>query len=216
MMEGIPSFLVLVTGHAAAGKTTVAEQLAGHLDAIWISRDAIHAKVYSGWKPQHPALTTDHYDPQVDGNTFFEGGVVWDIFLSMLTAVAPHHPVVADTPFNHPWNRDMFQQEAAGWRFPVVEVALDGDPATLLSRARRRSQQPDVHQIKARFSVRPERYENAYRPVLAEDQVIHVDTTNLDDVNPAHFSHVIRNRLAESAGPAAGQHRPPESDHAGS
>ena len=117
------------------------------------------ARVYSGWKPQHPALTATHYDPQIDGNTFFEGGVVWDLFLWTLTRVVPHHPVVADTPFNHLWNREMFYKAASGWSFPVIEVALDGDPGTMLARAQRRAQQPDVHEIKARFSVRAERYE---------------------------------------------------------
>jgi hypothetical protein len=116
----VTPFLVLVTGHAAAGKTTVAPRLAGELGAIWISRDTIHAKVYSGWEPEHPALTSDHYDPEIGANTYFEGKVVWDVFLWMLTTVAPHHPVVADTPFNHPWNREMFGEASATWDFPVT------------------------------------------------------------------------------------------------
>ena len=197
-MGATPSFLVLVTGHAAAGKTTVAEKLAEQLDATWISRDAIHAKVYSGWKPQHPALTAGHYDPQIDGNTFFEGGVVWDVFLWLLNRVVPHPPVVADTPFNHPWNRDLFYEAADGWSFPVVEVALDGDPATLLARARQRAQQPGVHPIKARFSVRPERYEKAYQPVLAEERVVRVDTTDLDAVDVAGVAQRVLQQVADS------------------
>lgn len=195
-MDSASSFLVLVTGHAAAGKTTVAEKLADQLDATWLSRDAIHSRIYSGWKPQHPVLTASQYDPQIDGNTFFEGGVVWDIFLFMLTRVVPHHPVVADTPFNHPWNRVMFHEAADGWSFPIVEVALEGDPEILLARARQRAQQPGVHQIKARFSVRPERYEKAYQPVLAEEQVVRVDTTDLDAVDPARIGHQVLHRLS--------------------
>lgn len=96
------TFLVLVTGHAAAGKTTLAPQLADELDAIWLSRDIIHAKVYSGWEPTHPALTSSQYDPRIADSTYYEGKVVWDLFLWMLTTVTPHHPVVADTPFNMP------------------------------------------------------------------------------------------------------------------
>ena len=126
-MSSLPTFLVLVTGHAAAGKTTVAPKLAEQLDATWISRDAIHSKVYSGWKPAHPALTSAQYDPQIGGNTYFEGAVVWDIFLWMFGTVTPQHPVVADTPFNHPFNRDMFYEASASWPFPMVEVALEGD-----------------------------------------------------------------------------------------
>lgn len=197
----ISTFLVLVTGHAAAGKTTLAPRLAEELGAIWISRDTIHSKVYSGWEPAHPALTSDQYDPQINGNTYFEGRVVWDLFLWMLGTVTPHHSVVADTPFNHPWNREMFAQQSLAWRFPVVEVALHGDPATLLSRARRRADQPDVHEIKRRFSVRPTMYEEPYRPVLDASRVIEVDTTNLDDLNSEGVANAVRTSLGNEQTP---------------
>ncbi len=162
---------------------------------MWISRDTIHSKVYSGWKPGHPALTSDAYDPQIGGNTYFEGGVVWDIFLWMLTTVTPHQPVVADTPFNHPWNREMFREQSHTWAFPVLEVALHGDPATLLARARHRAEQPGVHEIKARFSVRPERYEQTYQPVLDADHVVEVDTTDLAQVNARVIAAEVRSVL---------------------
>ena len=48
-------FLVLVTGYAAAGKTTIAPLLAEELEALWISRDRIHEMVYSGWEPAPPS-----------------------------------------------------------------------------------------------------------------------------------------------------------------
>lgn len=197
-----PTFLVLVTGHAAAGKTTLAPQLADQLGAIWVSRDAIHSKVYSGWKPTHPALFTNHYDPQIGDSTYFEGAVVWDLFLWMLSTVSAHHPVVADTPFNHAWNRDMFARESAAWSFPMVEVALHGDPAILLERARQRARQPGVHEIKARFSVRPERYEQRYQPVLDPSKVVEVDTTDLDSVDVSRVAAAVDAVLAAAAGPA--------------
>lgn len=194
------TFLVLVTGHAAAGKTTLAPRLAAELDAIWLSRDTIHAKVYSGWEPAHPALTSNQYDPQIGDSTYYEGKVVWDLFLWMLTTVTPHQPVVADTPFNHAFNRDMYADASAAWDFPVVEVALHGDPATLLKRARRRAAQPGVHEIKARFSVRPERYEQPYQPVLDSARVVAVDTTDLDAIDVAEVAASVRSLLIPQPG----------------
>ncbi|HEY5846076.1 MAG TPA: AAA family ATPase [Microlunatus sp.] len=188
--------LVLVTGHAAAGKSTLAPRLAEALGAIWISRDIIHSTVYSGWRPQHPALTSPgRYDPEVDGNVYFEGGVVWELFLWMLTTVAPHHPVVADTPFNHLWNREMFDRARPKIPVPLVEVALHGDSEALLLRARRRAEQPGVHEIKARFSVRPELYRADYQPVLPADQVVRVDSTNLDLVDLEGVATEVRRKL---------------------
>lgn len=202
------TFLVLVTGHAAAGKSTVAPQLAEELGGVWISRDAIHSKIYSGWRPAHPALSSPQYDPQIGDNVYYEGSVVWDVFLWMLGTVTPHYPVVADTPFNHPWNRKMFNDAAASWTFPMVEVALEGDPVTLLARARKRAQQPGVHEIKARFSVRPEKYEHPYQPVLDEQHVVRVDSTDLNVVDPAAIAADVRARLRISPGPEVLTQRP--------
>ena len=186
-------FLVLVTGYAAAGKTTIAPLLADELDALWISRDRIHEMVYSGWEPQHPALTSETYDPRVDDSVFLEGSVVWNIFLWMLQRTTTRVPVVADTPFNHDWNRTMFQAAANEIEVPVVEVALHGAPDVLLQRARLRAASGEVHELKARFSVNPARYyASAYRPVLAEEQVVRVDTTDLDSVDAGAVAAEVR------------------------
>jgi predicted kinase len=190
-------FLVLVTGFAAAGKTTLAPLLAERLGALWISRDSIHEMVYSGWEPQHPALTAERYDPQIGASTFFEGAVVWRIFLWMLARVTPRVPVVADTPFNHEWNRTMFAEAAAKMDVPMVEVALGGDPDVLLERARARARGAGVHELKARFSVRPERYQaGEYQPVLEAEHVIRVDTTDLGAVDVNELARRVGARLS--------------------
>lgn len=177
-------FLVLVTGHAAAGKTTLAPLLADRLDALWISRDDLHEMVYSGWEPEHPALTSSTYDPRVGGSVYREGRVVWSIFLWMLQRTTMRTAVVADTPFNHAWNREMFRAAAPGFDVPIVEVALHGDPPTLLRRAQVRAAETGVHEIKARFSVNDlSYYSSPCRPVLADEQVVRVDTTDLGAVD---------------------------------
>lgn len=189
-------FLVLVTGHAAAGKTTIAPRLAECLDALWISRDRIHEMVYSGWEPEHPALTSETYDPRVGDSVYMEGSVVWSIFLWMLQRTTTRTPVVADTPFNHDWNRRMFVAAAAEIDVPMVEVALHGDPEVLLERARFRAASGQVHEIKARFSVNGATYYSSpYVPVLADEKVVHVETTDLDRVDIAGVAEQIRARV---------------------
>lgn len=190
-------FLVLVTGYAAAGKTTVAPLLAKELDALWISRDRIHEMVYSGWTPKHPALTSLSYDPRVGDSVFMEGSVVWSIFLWMLQRTTTRTPVVADTPFNHDWNRRMFEAAATEIDVPIVEVALHGDPEVLLHRARRRAASGEVHEIKARFSVNgPAYYSSPYKPVLPDDQVVNVDSTDLGRVDVTSVAEQVRARLS--------------------
>ncbi|MGH3496285.1 MAG: AAA family ATPase [Nocardioidaceae bacterium] len=201
MRDAGDRFLVLVTGYAATGKTTLAPKIADELGALWISRDHIHELVYSGWEPQHPALFQDGYDPHVGGSTYLEGRVVWSIFLWMLQRVTSKTAVVADTPFNHDWNRDMFHSAASSIDVPMIEVALHGDPDVLLDRARRRAGSRSVHPIKAKFSLNPDRYfSGEYQPVLPAGQVINVDTTNLDAVEPEQISGTVRHRLKSRLG----------------
>ncbi len=188
-----PRFLVLVTGHAAAGKTTLAPLLADELGALWISRDRIHEMVYSGWGPKHPALTSDTYDPRVGDSVFSEGSVVWNIFLWMLQRVTTRVSVVADTPFNHDWNRELFAGAAQDIEVPMVEVALEGVPEVLLDRVQTRATSGEVHEIKAKFSVNPlAYYARPYQPVLPEGRVVHVDTTDLDAVDIGSVATVVR------------------------
>lgn len=190
--DGPERFLVLVTGFAAAGKTTLAPRLADELDALWISRDHIHEMVYAGWEPRHPALTSETYDPRVGDSTYREGSVVWELFLWMLQRTTTRVPVVADTPFNHDWNRSMFRSAAARIEVPMVEVALHGDPDVLLERARVRAASGQVHEIKARFSVNDlDYYASPYQPVLPAEQVVHVDTTELGLVDPADLARQV-------------------------
>jgi len=152
-------------------------------------------------------LTADQYDPRVGEATFFEGRVVWSIFLWMLSRTSEHVPVVADTPFNHDWNRAMFGQARAEMAVPVVEVALNGDPEALHARAHKRARQPGVHAIKATFSLNPPAYyERAYRPVLPEQQVIGLDVSDLSSVNAPDVAARVRSVLSamrSAAGPPA-------------
>ncbi len=92
--------------------------------------------------------------------------------------------MVADTPFNHDWNRRMFRQAVKEINVPIIEVAFEGKPEVLLERARLRAASGERHEIKARFSVNPAGYyEAAYQPVVAEPQVLRVDTTELGSVD---------------------------------
>lgn len=121
---------------------------------------------------------------------------MWNLFLWMLQRVSAWVPVVADTPFNHDWNRSMFAARTREIRVPIVEVALDGDPDILLRRAQLRAASGDVHELKAKFSVNPPQYYAArYQPVLAEQQVVHVDSTNLDAVDIGAIAGQVRERI---------------------
>lgn len=91
----------------------------------------------------------------------------------------------------------MFREAAADTEVPVVEVALQGDPDVLRERAVLRAASVSVHEIKAKFSVNGhDYYAPGYQPVLAEDQVVHVDATNLDQLDLNALVEEVRDRLS--------------------
>lgn len=196
-------FVVLVTGHAGAGKSTLGPRIADALDAVLISRDEIHYRLFDGWEPSHPA-TVGKYDPEVNGNTFSEGRVSWSLFLWMIEQVAQKVSVVAESPFNHQWNRDMFEQTRLRLSVPIVEVALVGDRDALLDRVRRRAQAADAHPIKRLAVVGAERLsQSPYQPVMEVGRVIEVDTTDLDSVDVSQIASGVRALLATSRSPGS-------------
>ena len=101
--------------------------------------------------------------------------------------------MVADTPFNHDWDSTKFREAAGGIAVPMCEVALHGDPDTLLDRTVRRAASGDVHEMKARSSVNgPEYHARPYVPVLPDGQVVEVDTTDLDRVDLDEVAEQVR------------------------
>ena len=50
-------YLVLLTGHPAAGKSTLARPLAEALGAACLSKDQIRYRVFDGWRPEHPVFS---------------------------------------------------------------------------------------------------------------------------------------------------------------
>ena len=59
-----------------------------------------------------------------------------------------------------------------------------------------------MHEIKARFSVRPEKYKHPYEPVLDESRVVRVNSTDLDAVDPARIAATVHARLGIEDGAA--------------
>lgn len=97
----------------------------------------------------------------------------------------------------------MFADTAAALPVPMIEVSLTADPDVLLDRAQRRAATPGVHEIKARFSVHPERYARPYQPVLPAALTLHVDTTDLGAVNVDQIASAIQETLGLPPAPHA-------------
>ena len=173
MLDG--PYLVLLTGHPGAGKSTLAAPLATALGAVALSKDQVRYRVFDGWVPEHPVFA-GRPTLEVGDARFDEDGVVWSIFFWAVEAVVAVAPVVAETAMTRPGNRADVARFLATVAVPLVEVVLRPPQPVLLQQYAARRRSPDAHRIYRTF---PEGTEHAllaqpYRPLLEPGRVIEV------------------------------------------
>lgn len=198
-------FVLVVSGHPGAGKTSLAPVLAERLHAVCISREEISNLIFDGWEPEHPAMSASSYaSPTVAGNVYIEGKVSWSIFLSMIERTARVSRVVAESPFNDEFVRRRFLAACPGFGVPIAEVTLTAELGELERRVQRRADAPAAHPIKSRFTVPGARELLAtdFVPVLPLDAVLSADTSDfgaLDIDELVSRVAVLLSRVAERA-----------------
>ena len=125
-------YLVLVTGFAAAGKSTLAPRIANELGALWTAATASRDGLLRVGTAAPRTLPGHPRPPRRRLDILRGPGGVEHLSLDAATR-HPKAAVVEDTPFNPGWNRAMFNDAAASITVPMVEVALHGEPVSSLT-----------------------------------------------------------------------------------
>jgi predicted kinase len=176
-------FIVLLTGHPASGKSTLAGPLARALSAVCLSKDQVRYRVFDGWRPEHPVFSRTPI-LQVGDAHFDEDRVVWSIYFWAIDAAVAIAPVVAETAMTRQVNRDDMSRFLATLDVPVIEVVLRPSLDTLLQRYEARRESPHAHRIYRTFPPGTEStlLAEPYQPLLESRRVIEVtgDSSNID------------------------------------
>ena len=185
-------FVVLLTGHPASGKSTLATPLAEALGAVCLSKDQVRYRVFDGWKPDHPggggrALT-------IGRATFDEDDVVWSTWFWAIEQALAVVPVVAETAMTRDVNRADVARFLDRLGVPTVEVLLRSSLPALLERYAARQASAEAHRVYRRFPPGTENplLAQEYRPLLAPSRVIEVDATDPSTIDAVAVAAYVR------------------------
>jgi predicted kinase len=129
-----PTIVVLITGHPATGKTTLAEYLAQELCLPLIAKDHIKETLFStlGW-------STTEWSRQLSVATW---ALLYQQVETLLTAYIGH---IVEANFDPTFANAHWQRLAEQFPLRIIQVRCETDPEILLMRYRERVNQGTRH-----------------------------------------------------------------------
>lgn len=196
-------FVVLLTGHPAAGKSTLARPLASALRAVCLSKDQVRFRVFDGWKPSHPRLGGQEL--RVGTSVFDEDAVVWSTFFWAVRETVEVAPVVAETAMTRTQNRVEVASFVTSLDVPAVEVLLSAPPEALIKRHQGRLAKPETHAAYRQFptGTADRLLGKPYKPLLDARAVVDVDATVPSEIDVQDLAHRVRQRVSRLRGSSA-------------
>lgn len=161
--------LLLVTGHPASGKSTVAHHLARTLRWPLVMKDAIKERLFATVLEAVPESGTAL------------GPATWELFYYALDLVmATGHPVIGEGNF-WPLARPRLQALLERHGYHAREIVLEAPPEILSARYLARLGDDNRHAGHVRGILDPVQYieetvRNPYQPMNLGDRVLHVET----------------------------------------
>ena len=167
--------LLIVTGHPAAGKTTLARFLSGQLALPLLSKDYVKETL-------HDQLgATGYQDSTRLGRAAFE--VIFALAESWLSAGIS---VILESPIRADMEDSRIARLESGCPCKATQIVLTGDASVLLDRYRQRSLDPARHPShfdKERNSEIAAMLAEPFKPLAVSGGTITVDTSDWNDVD---------------------------------
>ncbi len=184
-----PTIVVLITGHPATGKTTLAEYLTQDLGLPLIAKDHIKETLFNtlGW-------STAEWSRQLSIAT-------WELLYQQVEILlAAHIGHIVEANFDPIFANERWQQLVEQYPLRLIQVRCETDPEVLLMRYRARIKQGTRHPGHIDHSDDLAFYEKVGQApmdwIMVDSERIPVNTTKLKDEDYPSIAEHIRNLIS--------------------
>lgn len=192
-----PTPVILITGHPASGKTTLARSLGKELGLLALCKDDIKEILYDtmGWS---------------DRDIWNRLSVAtWELLYHHVTLLLEAHvPHIVESNFNPKFANAHWQRLAQRFDLHLIQVRCEGDPDIQLERYRQRIRQGQRHPGHRDGSDDDTFHTLVYQGPLAwidvESERLSVDTTQLSTADYGIVAAQLSGMMQAAAGNAGG------------
>lgn len=183
-------FLVIITGHPASAKTTLARRLASDLNLPCLTKDDIKERLFEtlGWSDRA-------WSKKLGGSTYEL------IYLFTEIQVSAGRSFLLEFNFDSEAVTPRFLEIKRKFGFYPIQLVLDADPEILLQRFMARALSGARHPGNADHTVEDEYRarlaQGAYQPLEIGGSVMHVKTNDFALVNYDEISNFIQMELKQ-------------------
>ncbi len=183
-----PSYLIIVTGAPAAGKTTVGRRLAEELGLPFIYKDGIKEILFDrlGWRDR-------------EWSKRLGAGAIDVLFHLVEAQLRANQPCVAEANFKPEFDTRRFMALKRAYRFEPLQIVCASDAAVLAERYRARAIGGNRHPghldqvLSDEFDATT--LQDAHRAMALGGPVVHLDTSNLAAVDYAALGSTVASEL---------------------
>lgn len=167
--------LIIVNGHPASGKTTLAKKLAKDLQFPVFHRDELKENLFDqiGWE-----------DPELKQKLALTSYKLLYQILQQFTA--SNQSLIIESNFNHQFDTPHFQKILAKTNFRVIQIHCEAKPKILYERfqARAKKDRHAGHQDHLRLDEFKQKLQQPHHPLEIPDSItINVETSDFKKIN---------------------------------
>ncbi len=177
--------LIIINGHPATGKTTIAKQISSELKIPLVTRDAIKELIFD-----NVGIKDREWSKKV-------GGASYDIFFHLIDELLKNNKdLIIDSPLKAEFDNQRFQDLQKKYNTQMTQILCYADGQVLLDRFIKRSNSDERHPGHVDHNNTEEFKEGLLkgkRPALdLEGKIFEVDTTDFSKIDLTEIINYLK------------------------